>query len=1175
MPLRVSYVERLEDILEPTREFLTRDGDLFARPRIVVPNAGTKAWLLGRLARELGATGGSDGSGERPCDGIVANVDISYPGAILSLLQPPRETDADSWDFDRLTFAVLDVLASTESRPLKIPFDVRREPLLAARRIAGFFDDYHVRRPEMILQWEGSTPSRAMNPTANDEQLNGAPVADLLPEQDTWQFELWRLVARRLAAPSPPARASLAHRAPHEPLLVAGLQSLSWPQLQGLERLAEACDVIALLVHPSPGLRVAWSDIGPQMLEEKLRGRPLRRSRRPAGDAAAPEAVDVVLPDGFDPLPATWLAGARDLQDMLAAQGIPVTVGPPAVRGAPRSLLHRMQATVASGQDPEPEEHDPAADHSVAIHRCHNLARQAEVLHDALLHAFADPDLAPLHPHEVVIVSPCLEEAAPHLEAVFQKTVAPPAQHPAAGSGRKIRLPLVVADRGLREASPAVDLLSRLVALPGSRCGVDDVLEVAGHPLVRPHLGIDDDTVKTWRTLVDRTQVRWGIDGRHRRLRGLEIGAPELHDVHTWKAGLEQMLLGATLPDDTPRPELGGVVPLGDLDPADVQPIARLVRVLDVVGSLATLAGEPRPTATWCDTIEAALTSLCGEQCRELTEPLDQLRRLREAATGAVADRVVAFDEVRELLAEWFDEQSGRQPLRTGAITATSMVPLRGVPFRVVCVVGYDDGAVAAPDPAKDDLVARMPLVGDVDPRIDGRRALLDCLLAARDRLVIMSTGRSAKTNEPVPLVTPLAELVDFAIRHGVGRGRSGDTTAIEIEHPRHHLAQRNFLAGRVQPGLIWSHDAVAEQVAAAAARRREEPVRPERRPGGSASDPQSASHLAAEAAAVPAAAVDKPEIDVSMLVRFAKDPLALYLNHSLRISTWTDDEEPIPATLPLELDTEHVLQLTLELVQVLATKPAEAADWAAALLTSGRLPLGPHGRRHLTEIEGLAAGIVARAQALRLPLAELGHPPVRIELPNARIVGRLEGVAPGVLATIKAGRVARDHPSRPLHVAAVRLLVARAMPDLRIDKAILISRNPDWSPGKRTPTGREVSPCQDRTVLVDATLDVHRRLQDLCDLLLESLASPHGMFGLHDTADGDRAEAFAAFVKARNWTTREWLYPTRPEAMVYGLGPRYAEVFAAGSPALSFLDRYRSRLSLQSKKGRTDYTLA
>ena len=36
MSLIISYVERLEDVVQPAVEFLSRERDLFAKPRIVV-----------------------------------------------------------------------------------------------------------------------------------------------------------------------------------------------------------------------------------------------------------------------------------------------------------------------------------------------------------------------------------------------------------------------------------------------------------------------------------------------------------------------------------------------------------------------------------------------------------------------------------------------------------------------------------------------------------------------------------------------------------------------------------------------------------------------------------------------------------------------------------------------------------------------------------------------------------------------------------------------------------------------------------------------------------------------------------------------------------------------------------------------------------------------------------
>ncbi len=1108
MSLRVHLVRCLADVLPAVVRFLSRPGDPFLRQRIVVPHAGARAWLEATLAGRLGAS--SPGRG----DGIIANVDFLFPGSIPLLAQEPVG-GPDPWSVDRLTFAVLAGLAGDAAAAL--PIDRANHPLLEARRLAIRFDEYHVRRPTMIRQWDRSPPNPVLSPTASDEVHDGEPVPDKLPAADRWQFELWQALRRAIGQPPPPSRLTAAHQADRGPLLVAGVESLSFFQLECLLTLGERCDVEVLLVHPSPGLE--------RRLEPTLPA-PTPGTTRRRGE---PELLD-----GVDPLVGTWLAGVHNQQILLASQGVAVTSGARDPGLLPTTLLGRMQATVATASLPRPATHALATDPSFTIHRCHNLARQAEVIHEALLHCFAD--LPDLEPHEVAIVSPCIEQAAPHLSAAFSREIV---GRPAAA----VSLPLRIADRGIREVSPGAELLAALLALPGSRCGVDEVLTVAGHPLVRTQFGVDDETVATWNDLVERSEIRWGLDAAHRSRLGME-GIPE---IHTWKRGLERMLLGAALPDASPRSELGGVVPLADVDTADIPAITSLVRILTVIQRLEADTARWQPVAVWCTAIEAVLADLCGRECGDLVEPLACLRRLREGAAGTAAEQVpVPFDDVRELIIGWLDDKAGRQPLRTGAITASSMLPLRGVPFRVICVIGYDDGAVGIAEAEGDDLVARQQLVGDVDQRIDERRALLDCLLAASDRLLIACTGQNIKTNEPVPLVTPLAELADFALRH-CGREPGAPQPAVEVSHPRHQLSRRNFLPDAVQPGIVWSHDRAALEVSA--------------RIG------QEATPRTAAAAPIP----PTPVVALELLERLAGDPLKLHLEETLGIDTWRADEAETPATFPLAFSAREVRRAAEELLGVLVADPAGETAWLEALDASGRLPIGPHGEAQRDEIVGLARGIVATAGAKGVPLAGFVSRELRVDIGGGRVAGHLVGLHEPSrrLVQVTTGNAERDTWGRPLHVAAVRLVAARAA-GLDVEGVSIIARNKSWSPGKTTPGGKPINPCQLRTILVADDLDCRHRLAELVDLAREALAEPRGLFRLGEALPAKRRDKFEATVGGR-WGPD---YARSSEAFVYGLKPIYEEVFPQGSPALDFLDRYASALTLTGRPGSSEYRL-
>ena len=102
-----------------------------------------------------------------------------------------------------------------------------------------------------------------------------------------------------------------------------------------------------------------------------------------------------------------------------------------------------------------------------------------------------------------------------------------------------------------------------------------------------------------------------------------------------------------------------------------------------------------------------------------------------------------------------------RANFRTGTLTVCTMVPMRSVPHRVVCLLGLDDGVFprnAAMD--GDDILARDPRVGERDPRAEDRQLLLDAVLAATDRLVITYTGADDRTGSVRPPAVPLGELL-------------------------------------------------------------------------------------------------------------------------------------------------------------------------------------------------------------------------------------------------------------------------------------------------------------------------------------------------------------------------------------------------------------------------------
>ncbi len=1113
MPLSIQYVTSLDAVVDEAVEFLSQPTDLFTSYKIVIPTIGARSWLADKLARRLGST--ATGLG----DGIVAGVDFSYPGS-LSLLIGSYEYENDPWSVQRLTFAVLDVI--TKSRDYEWLIQQAGGPLLAARRIADRFDHYHFRRSGMILAWEDGKP--ALAPMA--EEMNGADNEFIIPlsRSDRWQFDLWRLIRTAINQPSPPVRDRNAEGPVPSAVFIAGLEALSLQQTEVLKKLSslkgengECCDVRALLVHPSPSLQAQWEQMAPALTPGYL-----------------PKKQEIDSAQDGDPLVTSWLRGTQETQMLLASQGFfpkHMVQHESAVSKQSGSLLRSIQQTITAGSIST--DTLCKADDSLLVHRCHDLSRQAEVIHDALLHSFKHLDN--LAPHEILIVSPRISDLAPHLEAVFSRKLTE--------GNCTIELPLVIADRGIREVSDGAELLIALLKLIGSRCSVDDMLAVATHRLVQSHYGLDDNAIEVWQRCIERTRIRWGIDGPRRRRDGLD--QPGLA-AHTWWQGLERMLLGILLPDGTPEAALGGVVPLTGVDTADIESIAPLLSIVRVIDALDCLVNNDQSVGVWCDHFEQTLIQLIGDEAEELETVIYELDQLRRVAT----ETKVPYHDIKTILITTLTAAVGHQPLRTGAITATSMIPLRAVPFRVICVAGFDEDVAETAASDHDNLVERQQLLGDSDPRVNLRRGFLDCVVSAQDQLIITCTGMSVSTNATLPLVTPLAEFIDFIGRHGVPLWdwNGEQFSNVEVFHPRHACSQRNFRVNEIRPDIIWSHDQKALHVATALG----EPLHP----------------IMAE----PISAAPRTLIELSSLSAFMCDPLWPFVRETLGINPWRNDDVEIPATLPLMLSTYEQRELRDNYIQgyITSEKSEEFEEsWMQAVRADGDVPIWGFGEAAIEEITGFAQAVVKQTDEDGLPLIKRQAERVRVEANDVQISGTLEFCQDDPMSLILLHPSAKNATQfrRSKYLALAQLLVAMVA-GLPAKRAYVYSQHEKWSPGAVDDKGKPRKAVMVREVTLEDRInrqDSQHLIEKLCSLYQQAAVSAYSSFGKTAadflTDPKKSRKSFSSFITYAS-------YENSLEVVVHGRSPVFDDVFSDVKKQKAFFNQY---LALTRFKPRTN----
>jgi exodeoxyribonuclease V gamma subunit len=1024
------------------------------------------------------------------------------------------DADADPWLPERAVWPLLEVVDGCLAEPWLRTLSAhlggpqpgadparRARRLATLRHLAELFDRYALHRPEMLRAWAAG----------RDDDGTGRTLASA----HTWQPELWRRLRARIGVPDIAARVDGAcERLREQPelvdlpprLAIFGLTRLPAGQLQVLRALAEARDVHLFMLHPSPGL---WVRIG----QDGATRPPLVR-----------RAEDPTLTIPANRLLSSWGGDAREMQLVLG--GAPHAGHHHPVEHGGASLLARIQADVHADREPPgpplPGQADArpllaAGDRSVQVHACHGRARQVEVLRDAILHLLEeDPTL---EPRDVIVMCPDIETFASLIQATFGAGEV--AEDPVFGGDVRDALPddvrppdlrVRLADRALRQTNPVLGVVARLIDLAGERVTASQVLDLVDREPVRRRFGLDDDDLARIERWVADSGIRWGLDAEHRRPFKLEaLGAG------TWETGLDRILVGVAMPEGR-RQLFADVLPLDDVDSSDIELAGRLAELLDRLGAALDALGVAQTAATWTDAIASAVDELTATSRRDAWQraELDRiLGDLGREAGGSTTE--LALPEIRALLAARLEGRPTRANFRTGHLTICTLMPMRSVPHRVVCLLGMDEGVFPRKSPRDgDDIMLRDPHVGDRDPRSEDRQLLLDALLSATDRLLVTYTGNDERTNAvrpPAVPVTELLEVVDRTVRTTDGR-RARER--VELRHPLQPFDTRNFTPGALVDGAPWSFDPVTLQGARALGRQRA-PV-----------PPFLAGPLAPQAPQL---------VELADLVRFAERPARAFLRRRLGI-TVGDYGDEVADALSVELDSLEEWGVGNRLVEgLLAGTPV--ADCVRAEVARGTLPPGRLALPVIARVRPVAEQIAAAAREL-LGDAQPGSVDVRVRLGDGRgCNGTVAGVCGDVLRSVTYSRLSARHRL----AAWVRLLALTAAHPDRPFEALTVGKARSGAPDGTRVTVARIRPIGAERARV--------QLARLIDLWERGMREPLPIACLASAAYARaRAGGEDAEAAARAAWESGWAYPredAEPEhQLVFGGVLTLAQLMAA-----------------------------
>ncbi|MBD1555687.1 exodeoxyribonuclease V subunit gamma [Vibrio sp. S9_S30] len=729
----------------------------FEAEQILVQSPGMSQWLKMELAKEFG---------------VAANLDFPLPATFIwdRFTQVLPDVPARSaFNKEAMTWKLMDILPLQLSQPEFSPLlrylenDEEHSKLFQlSEKIADIFDGYLVYRPEWIAAWEA-----------------GETVQEI-GDDHPWQPLLWQALYDRTVVldQSPYHRANLyehfidaLNQAPMnlsdlpKRLFVFGISSLPPRYMDALKALGEHIDVHLMFTNPC---RYYWGDVRDRKYLAKLAARHRKHlewkhdhsEEHGVTEQLKGELEDNVMDElhtdmvGNSLLASMGKLGRDNLYLLSQLDAHEVEAFVEVERD---SVLHQLQADILNLEEHQKDEvletshhkqRVSPSDKSLSIHACHSPMREVEVLHDQLLSMF-DSDSG-LKPRDVIVMVADINAYSPAIQAVFGNA-----------PGERF-IPYSISDRTAQEESPVLSAFMQLMLLPESRFHASEMLELLEVPAIMARFGLDEDQFERAKIWIEEIGVRWGLDEQTAG----QFELPELTQ-NTWLFGIQRMLLGYAMPESAGLYEgQRTIASYNEVQGMDAELAGKLAHYVDSLNRFQKQLNATQSAADWAriinDMLEAFFSvELEGEMA--LKSIRDTLTQLLEQIRDAGFENDISHTVLQQYLQNKLSRTRVSQRFLAGQVNFCTLMPMRSIPFKLVCLLGMNDGAYPRSMPPEGfDLMNNRARAGDRSRRDDDRYLFLEALLSAQQCLYISYVGRSIQDNtDKVPSVL-VSELLEY-----------------------------------------------------------------------------------------------------------------------------------------------------------------------------------------------------------------------------------------------------------------------------------------------------------------------------------------------------------------------------------------------------------------------------
>ncbi|MGQ9844429.1 MAG: exodeoxyribonuclease V subunit gamma, partial [Spirochaetota bacterium] len=633
-----------------------------------------------------------------------------------------------------------------------------------ANRLAEMYDDYIVYFYKDILQWEKK-------------------------ESSDWQIILWRYIKNNISVDS-----RMCHKAQLLEHAVKAFQDLK--NVQALkERLASEVFLFGITVLPEYYITLfnAISNVVPvhifQLNPSKEYWFDVRSEKTILRIKQKFKSKNIPIEDLHfeigNPLLASMGRVGQEYIGMLLDYNVEENIDDEHqyTLNTNKTLLGYIQKDIYSCIERGKNGHDKLAittdDRSITIHSCHSPLREIEVLRDYLIDIL---DHTSIVPNDIIVMAPDIDVYAPFIKAVFDEHVLKKEGLPA--------LPYCIADQSWKNTSRFISAFSDLLDVMVGRLEADKVCDLLLYDEIAGKFGIDKHTVMLFHRWMEELNVKWGKNANHRK---------ECHytdsNAFTWQYTIERLLMGYAIPQSAGL--VDDIIPFDSVEGSQAVILGCCINFLEVLFDLYMEAQNPKKLEGWIQYCNNLLNKMLDKENN--SHDYENIQNLFLSLEAIVTDNKFNDDIEFLVIKSWIEDSLSKQRVGSSflskGITFCQLLPMRSIPFKVVCLLGMNDGQFPRLDENISFDILRNNTYKDTLPRCvrskrnDDRYLFLECIISAKEYLFISYQGQSPidlSSKEPSIVVNELLEYIERGFY--IPNQSESIRNSIVTQHHLHHF---------------------------------------------------------------------------------------------------------------------------------------------------------------------------------------------------------------------------------------------------------------------------------------------------------------------------------------------------------------------------------------------------